>query len=194
MNPRAGPQTSQSRSRFTAAVAGLLALAGGCGDDGGGGAIDSGVLPTCPPVETAVANEPWRHVDENSDVSYGHNPPTSGAHYPVWAGYQAYDSVVPRGYWVHNLEHGAIVLAHRPDAPAEIVAQLQAVYAEIPDDPDCGHSRSLLLIDEPLDDVVAVVAADVVLEGNCVDRDLILAFVDAHRNQAPEDVCAPGGF
>ena len=185
-------------SRGGRSLFGLLALAAalapGCGDDhggaggaGGGSAGAGGCF-----AESAVPNEGWVHIPLDSPVTYRHNPPASGPHYPIWAAYQVFTAVVPRGYWVHNLEHGAIVLVYRPDAPAEVVAALKDAYEAIPDDPEGGHKRALLTADPLLDDLVAASVANFTLEGGCVDRAAILAFVAAHRNHAPEDICSPG--
>jgi hypothetical protein len=148
----------------------------------------------CAMVESAVPNEGWTHVTEGSVVTYAHNPPASGNHYPIWARYEVFTAAIPRGYYVHNLEHGAIVLLYRPDADPSLIAALEAAYTAIPDEVACGHKRSLLTPDPELDDLVAVVAADNVLEGDCVDEAAIVAFALAHRNMAPENVCAPGSY
>jgi Protein of unknown function (DUF3105) len=142
--------------------------------------------------QIAVANEGWLHVPEGSAIAYAHNPPASGPHYPVWLRYEAFSPPIARGYWVHNLEHGAVVLLHRPDASPDVVATLRAAYRALPEDPQCGHSRALLTPDPLLDTPVAVVAADVVLRGSCVSPTAINAFVTAHRGKAPENVCAGG--
>jgi len=39
---------------------------------------------------------------------------------------------------------------------------------------------------------VAAIAANFVLEGDCVSADAIRRFVLAHRNQAPENICDSG--
>jgi hypothetical protein len=143
-------------------------------------------------TERAVANEGWMHVAEGSAIGYAANPPASGPHYPVWLRYEPYTNPVARGYWVHNLEHGAIVLLHRPDAPAGVVATLNETWRALPNDGACGHSRALLAPDPQLPTAVAAVAANFVLEGECVDPQAILQFTLARRNRAPEDVCAGG--
>ena len=55
-------------------------------------------------------------------------PPASGPHYPIWARYQRHPAEVPIGYWLHNVEHGAVVFLYRPDAPSEQIDALAAVY------------------------------------------------------------------
>lgn len=142
--------------------------------------------------QVAVPNEGWVHVAEGSAITYAHNPPASGPHYPAWLRYEAFSSPMARGYWVHNLEHGAVVMLYRPDAPGDVVDALRAAYRSIPIDPACGHSRALLTPDPLLDRPVAVVAADFVLSGSCVSSSAINTFVGAHRGKAPEDVCAGG--
>ena len=139
-----------------------------------------------------VANEGWTHVAEGSVVRYASNPPASGPHYPVWARYQEFASPLPRGYWVHNLEHGAVVFLYRPDTPAGTVDGLRAVYGGLPPDPTCGHSLSLMTPDPELPKPIAVVAADWVLTADGVDAASIQSLVTAHRNHAPERVCTPG--
>jgi hypothetical protein len=136
-----------------------------------------------------VTNEGWTHVDSEEELVYESNPPASGPHFNVWASYAIHEEVVNRGNWVHNLEHGAIVLLIGPDASD---AQRQTVldaYEAIPDDPDCGHRRVVLTDDPLLDGPMAAVAADHLLEGDDLTVDQIVAFATACRDRAREDIC-----
>jgi hypothetical protein len=144
--------------------------------------------------ETEVENAGSEHVAEGSEIEYTHNPPTSGPHYPVWSVFGAFDEVVPRGYWVHNLEHGAIVFLTGPDATSAQVDALRDAFDQLPEDPECGSPRALLTRDPELDDAVAVVAWDWVLEGDCVDPAAIERFVEEHRARGRENVCADGTY
>jgi Protein of unknown function (DUF3105) len=168
---------------------------------------DAGDAPVTPPADagepvvadgcskvTELENEGADHVELGSEIEYGHNPPASGAHYPIWAQYQPYDEVVPRGYWVHNLEHGAVVFLYGPNASEEQQEQLRAVYDALPNDEFCGTQRALLTEDPLLDDRIAVVAWNWVLEASCVDTDAIIDFVVARRGRGPEGVCNGGTF
>jgi hypothetical protein len=166
-------------------------LTGGCGG-GGNPAAPPPDPGTCSMQEAAVANEGWIHVAEGSAITYVHNPPASGPHYPVWLRYEAYDTVIARGYWVHNLEHGAIVMAYRPDAGTAVIESMKQMYRALPNDPACGHTRAVLTPDPLLSTPVAVVAANFVLSGSCVSSTAVLQFVSAHRNHAPEQLCDNG--
>jgi hypothetical protein len=55
------------------------------------------------------------HVEECSKLAPLSNPPSSGPHYPRWAAYRRYDVPIPRGFSIHDLEHGGIVISYRCD-------------------------------------------------------------------------------
>ena len=82
------------------------------------------------------------HVATGTVVKYTYCPPASGRHYnasgqgPIPARpYGPNDGVVPEG-WVHNLEHGGLVILYR-GADADQVA-LRALYDAVPVSPVCG--------------------------------------------------------
>jgi hypothetical protein len=173
------------------AASGVLLL--GCGGgDGGAPVTGPSSDPGCSAVVTPVPNEGWSHVPEGSTVNYRANPPASGPHYPVWARYQEHASAVARPYWVHNLEHGAIVFLYRPDAPAAVVSALRDAYRSLPNDPACGHRRALLTPDPALTRATSVVAADFVVAADCVNAGLIRDFATGRRGLGPEQVCQDG--
>jgi Protein of unknown function (DUF3105) len=159
---------------------------GGTDGDGGSGA--------CATEPLQQENRGWvPHQPLDSEIEYADEPPASGLHYAMWATWAVHGEV-PRGYWVHNVEHGGIVLLHSPDASEEVVADLNAAYEAIPDDDACGHKRAIVATDAQLTTPVAVVAAYYVMTGDCVDQDAILQFVTDHRGQGPEDICDEGTF
>lgn len=158
-------------------------VACGCVTPGGGG---------CATI--AVPTQAWTHVPVGSDLASNHNPPTSGPHYPIWARYQAFSEVIPRGFWVHDLEHGGAVIVYRPDADASVIAQLQSVYQSIPADPSCGHSRTVMTPDPLLERPFSVVAADHELQCDGVEAQAILDFITLRRGHGPEAVCLNGSY
>ena len=70
-----------------------------------------------PAQDIAVPDQGREHVDEGTPVTYKHVPPASGPHYPVTLQYGLYEQDVPEGYWIHNLEHGAIVILYKCSQP-----------------------------------------------------------------------------
>ncbi len=169
-----------------------LALAASLSGCGGASSPNTPAPPTAATPGVAVPNEGWAHVPEGSAITYQSNPPASGPHYPVWLRYQEYTQPMARGYWVHNLEHGAIVVLYRPDALADVVRQITEAFRSIPQDSACGHQRALLIPDPLLPRLTAVVAADFVLLGDSVDAPAIRAFAVARRGRGPEQVCDQG--
>ncbi len=141
------------------------------------------------------------HVPIGTVVQYDSNPPSSGPHYPIWAAYQAYTTPVPREYYVHDLEHGAIVLVYNcPDAGGcpDVAAALQKVSDSLPDDPLCTSAgegvrvRTVITPDPLLDVPVAAAAWGWVYRAQCVDLPTLEAFAAAHYGQGPEDFCSNG--
>jgi hypothetical protein len=171
------------------------------GDDGTGpdGGTDGDGGTACLSEPREVPNEDWRpHVmDEGEEIPYENEPPASGPHYLTWLTWDIHQGV-KRGHYVHNLEHGGIVLLYAPDAPEEVVAGLTAAFEAIPDDPACAaqqHKRAMVGIDGELTTTVAVIAADWVMDGDCLDeasQEAILQFVEEHRGQGPEAECDEG--
>ena len=147
-----------------------------------------------PPLLPAV------HVPIGSPIEWDSNPPSSGSHFPIWAAYQAYTSPVPRGYYVHNEEHGAIVLLYQCDDAAcpEVAAALQSVSDALPDDPLCAAAgqgvrvRTVITPDPLIDVPVAAAAWGWVYRAQCVDLPTLTAFAQQHYGQGPEVLCADG--
>lgn len=143
---------------------------------------------------------PALHVAIGSDIQWDSNPPSSGPHYPIWAAYQTYDTPVPRGYYVHDLEHGAIVFVYNcGDAGCpDVVAGLQAASDSLPDDPLCTAAgegvrvRTVITPDPLVDVTVAAAAWGWTYKADCVDLPSLEAFAAAHYGQGPEVFCTNG--
>jgi len=185
----------------------LLVLGQGLAGCGGSGSSAAPLAPspvpqpvlqptpiTCRMVESAAPpSEGWTHVPEGTPITHRDNPPASGPHYPVWARYEEYVTPIARGYWVHNVERGATVLLYRPDAPAGLITELIEAYRSIPDDPACGHRWALITPDPELPAPVAVVNAESVLRGACVNAQQIRSVAVGIRHHYPGDgFCAQG--
>ncbi|XP_076452661.1 uncharacterized protein LOC143288212 [Babylonia areolata] len=66
------------------------------------------------------------HVCYPEEINYTSIPPTSGRHRPNWADYGEYRYVPPQR-WLHNLEHGTIVMLYHPCADPGQVEALRRV-------------------------------------------------------------------
>ncbi len=140
------------------------------------------------------------HVPIGTDVTYSTNPPCGGDHYAIWATWGVHTQPLPPEYWVHNEEHGGVVLlyrcADRAACPA-LAAQLEAVAAQMPADPICDPSvrtRVVVIPDPDLPDGVQVAAAawGYAWTASCFDGDRMLAFANATEGHGREQECAQG--
>lgn len=174
----------------------LAFFAAACSDPGGtemfpdGGTAcvtaEVGNVATC--SETVGIGYPCEgqsHVEEPDELVWDTNPPQSGPHLGQWERTRGeHTEVVPRGNWIHNLEHGWVVLLH--DCPAACDAELQVLRDVVAQRPD---ARLLLTPDPDLDPPrFAAVSWTWVYETDAPDLATLLCFVDQHHRQAPEDV------
>ncbi|KRT84561.1 hypothetical protein AMK59_2137, partial [Oryctes borbonicus] len=56
-----------------------------------------------------------QHRCMNKQIFYDTDIPTFGSHRPLWAKYGEY-KFLPKQRWIHNLEHGAVVMLYHPCA------------------------------------------------------------------------------
>jgi Protein of unknown function (DUF3105) len=142
------------------------------------------------------------HVAVGTVVKYTYCPPASGRHYnqPGTAGpiparpYGPNDAVIPEG-WVHNLEHGGLVVLYK-GAEADQAA-LRALYDAVPVSPVCGFQpggNSPSPVIARFDDMVWPYAAlvwDRVLPMETLDQAAVLDFYGRYGERTnPEKLCA----
>ncbi len=147
------------------------------------------------------------HVDVGASVRYAYCPPASGSHYnsppdgPIPARFYGKDeSTVPEG-WIHNLEHGGIVVLYRC-ASGDVcdTAQqqaLQSLASSFPPSPVCklppgGNSPSPVVtrFDQMATPYMALVWGRI-LPLQTLDTSAILAFYQAEGERTnPEPQCA----
>ena len=109
-----------------------------------------------------------------------------------------FTSPVPRGYYVHDLEHGAVVLLSNCDQVSgdctPVLDALRAASASLPDDPLCSsvRVRTVITPDPLIDQPLVAVSWGYVYRAACVDQPSLNAFVQAHYGKGPEALCANG--
>ena len=70
-------------------------------------------------------------VDEEHEP-YNSSPPTSGPHYEIASDTGFFEESLEPEQVVHNLEHGQIVIWYSPDAPSEVIADIENVVEQEP--------------------------------------------------------------
>ncbi|MBX3130329.1 MAG: DUF3105 domain-containing protein [Polyangiaceae bacterium] len=187
------------------AVACSGAEGSGAGAGGGPGtdaAPDVSYEPT--PVDGSACNAVMQHhpilasphVATCSVLDYATNPPSSGPHYPAWPAFKSYDAPVPRGYWVHALEHGAVIVLYScTDCDDEVAAARQWVDA-LPLDAVCAKNdskRRVIISPDPLLPTRWAAAGwGATLRASCFEPAVFADFYERMHGAGPENFCAEG--
>lgn len=144
------------------------------------------VCTSCGDCEQELTIESATHVTE--PVAYPDYPPAGGNHFTCWAAWGAYDEPVVTERWVHNLEHGGVVLLYGCDPEEdEECALARAFFDAFAREHAFGFSTPK----EPgkiMKTRFAALAWGVRLETDCFDEAAFRAFYDAHADQAPESL------
>lgn len=186
-----------------ASDAGLDAPSDGTSDasdasDAADAPLDVGEGGPCHAYEHAEFVSTAAHVANCSPLTFTSHPPSGGPHYGTWAHFGEYDWPLPPGFWVHDLEHGAIVLLY--DCPAGCDAEVtaaRAFMAGLPVDPLCPEGgdvqrRVLLVPFAGLGSRWGGAAWGFTFHAECFDPVAFHAFYDAHYGLGTEATCADG--
>lgn len=122
---------------------------------------------------------------------YNSNPPSGGWHYAVAAQTGIYDKELPDEQIIHNLEHGHIWFAYKPNLAKEQIDALAQIVK--------GYGYRVIMTPRAVNDSpIAIVAWEHVYKIDAVDEitePQIKAFVNAYRNIAgPERNIPDSGF
>ena len=138
---------------------------------------------------TPVADEGRNHIPDAQQPQYAHYPPASGPHFDAPANWGTYDQALPDGRWVHNLEHGGVVILYKcPSACPDLVKQLKDFYATAPQSKAWKEVKLVVTPYDKMEHQLAIVAWDWIDEMDAFDRDRLLKFYNAHIDRGPEDV------
>jgi hypothetical protein len=147
---------------------------------------------TCPGLTIIGA------VPDDTPITYTMRPPSSGLYYmDPYPAYGVMEEPATPGKWMHNLAHGAIVLAYNcPGGCPELVARIRDLHAELPLGRNARHGVARLLATPyvDMDHRIAVIAWGQVLELDELDPEQVRAFFEAHLDRGPECiglVCDP---
>jgi len=124
------------------------------------------------------------HVATCGDPACGNglDPPNAGPHCGITAACQVFSSPQPPCEWIHNLEHGHVVLAYNcPSGCPEIVAGLQQVWTEA-----ASPKRILVTPDPAMGHAVAAIVWGTSWSGDQLDLDAIRCVAALQDVDAPE--------
>lgn len=136
----------------------------------------------------AMPNRGQTHIDTNTPIAYPEYPPTSGSHWPVVAKWGVFPQEVPAEVFVHNLEHGGVVLLYSCATPCpDVVRRIEETYATLPKSKH-GHVKVVVSPNRRIKTRFALLAWTRLDEFEQFDRERVLRFVRAWQDKGPEDV------
>jgi len=151
--------------------------------------------PAAQDVGQVVPDEGRQHVQAGTQVTYQHQPPTSGSHYsqagiaPV--AWQTIGTLQPE-VWVHNLEHGGVVVLYNcPSGCDDLQKQLTTyVNSIVPPEPQYGEYKVIM---SPYSEgmgthKVALLAWDRIEFLDGYDQANITTFYESHVDKGPERI------
>ncbi|XP_074028435.1 uncharacterized protein isoform X2 [Leptinotarsa decemlineata] len=139
-------------------------------------------------VEHIPAAYSAAHKCMNESIEYTESIPTFGTHRPLWAVYGEY-TFVPKQRWIHNLEHGAVVMLYHPCANKNQVKLLKSIVKS------CLYKHvitphSELSYDRPL----ALVTWGHRLEMSKVSTSVAVEFIKKYALNGPEKTTKDGQY
>lgn len=150
-------------------------------------------------ITTDIPLEAVSHVEPCTDLDYPTNPPSGGPHWGVWAAFTTYDVPVPREMYVHDMEHGGVMLLHRCEGDcAGVLEMFEDARSAVTGDPKClqipgGPTERVIITPDPeLDVPIAAAAWTATYRATCLDPESLRDFVKKHYDHGPESTCAQG--
>lgn len=130
--------------------------------------------------DTVPAGYHPRHYCMNQRVKYDSYLPTHEGHRPLWPVFGEYLYVPPQR-WLHNVEHGAVIMLYHPCTHPYYVTQLRNIVT------GCIRKHVItpykhLSPERPL----ALVAWGCRLEMSTIDKDEVVAFIKEKSMKGPE--------
>jgi hypothetical protein len=143
------------------------------------------VTLNCPECDSScqidiLPSDDAEHIDE--PIDYSQKPPAGGDHNPCWYDYGIHETEVPDERWVHNLEHGAIVLLY--NCPEGCASEVEALAAK-------AEELGEWVLMSPYSEMewrFAAIAWEHRMLMGCLDVDAIEQFYHKYVDQGPESV------
>lgn len=160
------------------------------------GTVKPSPVNSLPAVGQAIDEMPHTHVNPPAQITYTHSPPTSGCHYnlgygdaPIQAG--VYNQPVAQEYWVHNVEHGYVVVLYNcPSGCNSEFQQLRTWYHGLSPTKGVPYAKALVLPYTDMSVPFALVFWDWYDPMPVFSLDEVNKFYNNHQGNGPEQTGA----
>ncbi len=143
-------------------------------------------------TEVEVPNEGTLHIPAGQKGTYSHYPPSSGPHWsqaglaPVQAG--VYTQPVAPEQWIHNLEHGYIVVLYNcPEDCPDVVDALRRFFNNVPNS-HFGNQKVVISPNAEIQSPIVALAWTRELDLSGFDEGRLLEFYKKWVDTGPEQV------
>ncbi len=155
----------------------------------GGVSDDLGVAEreaNCGEVET-FEDQGADHIEVGTPHEpYNSSPPTSGPHYEIPGATEFFTEPQQPETFVHNLEHGMIVIWYDPEAPSETIDQIQDLVRQ---EPAATAAVPYADIESPYNFALTAWGASQHCE--LVSQEVVNSFRREYQGKGPEQVGVP---
>lgn len=135
---------------------------------------------------TEHADKGRQHIAEGTPMTYSTNPPSSGNHYPQPAPKGVYDQEIPDGTLVHSLEHGYVLVAYKPDLPAQQIQKLNGLFAKPYSNQKFIPSKAIVVPRANNPAPISLASWRWTLNLNSFDENDLMQFYLQHVSKSPE--------
>lgn len=182
-------------------VAACLLVLTACDSEGDASVTDVVASACNPQITSHPILLSASHISPNEyrPNAFNSNPPSSGDHCGIWGEYTTFvNPPLPRCNYIHNLEHGAVVLLHNcPAGCSDVTTAFANLVKAFRGDALCKPARFVITPDALLANKIAAVAWGWTFTANCLDANatqMLSQFVQSHYGNGPEAVCSSGGL
>lgn len=125
---------------------------------------------------------------------YNSNPPSSGPHYAdetAPTSWGVYIQEVPDEVFIHNEEHGGVIISYKPDLPVDQVKKLQALFAPPYSDKGFKPTKAIVTPRSLNTKPIQLASWTYTLDLDQYDEAAIKKFYLQHVGKAPEAAAGP---
>jgi hypothetical protein len=151
--------------------------------------------PKVPQLGISHSSQGGTHIAEGSKhPAYNSDPPSSGWHYSdanaptLWG---VYTQEVPDEVFLHNEEHGGVVITYKPDLPADQIKKLQDLFAPPYSDPKFTPSKAIVTPRSKDTHQIEIAAWTYTLNLDSYDQTTLEQFYLQHVSHSPEATAGP---
>lgn len=127
-----------------------------------------------PPYNSSPASSGWHYSDSGAPIPWG-----------------AYTQEVPEEVFLHNAEHGGVIITYKPDLPKDQITKLQKLFTSPYSDPSFKPNKAIVTPRSKNTKPIELAAWTWTFSLDRYDEAKLKSFYLQHVGQAPESMAGP---